>query len=330
MFDHYCDCKLSMKTIMLFWPLHIIHQLDYDTDDRDCESGEQHEDCFMLPVTAPVNFRDVAHSRISSVRCNQLLLRNTQAHAVFGKVVKSDKYSDVELSGNPISSIFDRYSICKFDGSKSYFDMTDVICESDRKKISNFVESLSINTALRPLPPDALEKIAKASSFVELMTYFTVLLNQIYAGFALQSAFQKLDRCIDSLIHNELYQEKTIADCIKNTGIELKAMYRFQQYMFPTCISLMDGNHRHLLVLLHEYIKDKSQFIVGEGMHGYKIMPSSDVNDESNCLRIDMNYSFYRLSAEEPFMDLPSIELQKISKRQNMILQHSICEESCH
>ena len=327
MFHHHQDIKLSIKTILLFWRLHIIHQHGCDTDGGD---GLHHDNCFILPITAPVNVRDASHGRISSLECNKLLLRNTQSHAIFGKIIPSDNCSDVDCSGNPISSIFDRYTICMINGSKCYFDASSTIHDSDKCKVSNFVSSLSINTVLNPLPQDALEKIAMASNFEELMIYFAWLLNHIYAGFESQSAFEKLNRCIDNIIHNEQHYESKIDDCINKSGIELKATYRFQQYMFPTCIALMDGNHRHLLVLVNDYFNGKAQFVVGGKSHGYKINSNDVLVDQRDNHNDDLNYSFYTLDEQTKFMNLSIKEATTISRRLNCIQQNSICEESCH
>jgi hypothetical protein len=88
---------------------------------------------------------------------------------------------------------------------------------------------------------------------------------------AIMNAIYELDRAITNLVRSGLYTESTIHNCILHTALEVKATYRFQQYIFPTCLSLIDGNHRHVSVLVKEYINSNPEFVGSNSFDGYKL-----------------------------------------------------------
>jgi hypothetical protein len=208
-------------------------------------------------------------------------------------------------------------------------------------KILNFVRNLSFNTMKCQLPQDALQTISAASTFVELMVYFAWLMNEIYEGFTCRQSFELLDRAITNLVHSGLYSESAIHNCIQHAGIEVKATYRFQQYIFPTCLSLMDGNHRHVRVLVKEYINSNPEFVGSNSFDGYKLTvqgtnidQTDSANEEQIAVMYEhdyiMNYAFYTMDKELQFINLTRDEREAISRKQNSIIKNSLCKENCH
>ncbi len=134
-FELHKHLSLNIRTILLFWPFHIEH-----------DEMADHEDCHLFPITAPVNYRDVAHSWVLFDDLNIALLQHSHCHAIFGRIKTNNHSSNSNVTGNYISSVFYRNISLKFPEGNCYFDAWSGIDDSAMIKIFNFVRNLSFNT----------------------------------------------------------------------------------------------------------------------------------------------------------------------------------------
>lgn len=321
------DINISVGTALLMWPLKTIISGDFIT---------------FTPISPPFNRRDVGESRLTvEVKANNI--EGSTCHAMFGSynVIKEGedwgKYDSVRMA-----SIFSRYTKQDCTGSHYFSNIGADEHNHLRDSIQGIVDVLSANNTIQY---NNVVKTRKANlikalrqnpiSPTRLLIKLMLLLDKAYNGFNSSSCYEKLLVLVNDVSSN------INSTCLPEAYVELNATLRFQRMMRPYCLILMDGSHRHSLMILEAYRLpstaiacnrfDDAKHKSDEHRLGFRVYGNQEptFNDKSIC---NMSYKFYDMNipSEKQIYDYSYKQLQQVSANIDLSGSLQVKEETIH
>lgn len=284
----------------------------------DDESGEDH--IIMIPLTAPVNGRDVTLTRIMDATIEEYI-QYSSSHVLFGSMTQDDRDHD-------IVGVFNR-SYCQpqlqFSTTINFLYL--------KEKITMFLSTLSVNkgTCMKN-PTEATRTVAQNAEATEgtttLLCFFLSCLQYCFSNFDKEECFDKLNRAVHEAVR--IFPEETdrAALLLRNdlVPVEIVAIINFQIYIYPCMCAIMDANHRSMRVYLDMIGCSRELYSIE--CPGFKLCRENTATD-SACNPMIV-YHFYDLKdSSKSSSDYSVAELQYVSKNQSDQIEHSRVQEFC-
>jgi len=287
----------------------------------------------LIPMTAPVNCRDVTSTLINDATAVDLLKFST-AHAIFGRVG-----SKQERFNHKMKPTFN--GTADYEGQSPFFS-TKLDFDSVKKKIVAFLTVLMRNNSstnelfsINSLESSILEQVNQSTRSVgttALLQFFLTSLDTAYDNFNSSESYRLLnDAACNAMIEYGMDRD-VIETLIYPQGfqipLEVRAIGHFQNFMTPFILSLPDGNHRHMRLLLG-MLGCNEDFVVEPDIPGFKLRTNitSAFDSASNPF---IGYHFYDLKdASKSSCDYSIEEIQCLSYNMSKRLEESTVAGFC-
>jgi hypothetical protein len=294
----------------------------------DILSVEETSQKILVPLTAPVNGRDVTLTRIMDETI-EAYIQYSSAHVLFGKLVDQEE-GDGEHN---VVGVFNR----EYCSQSKFSTQVDFLYLQER--IITFLSTLATTkgTCMRN-PAVSTHSCAQNAKATEgttpLLCFFLSCLQYSFNNFDTVECFQTLNRAVHEAARifrnrgDALNEDLIPIDSEGTIPIEVKAIINFQIYMYPSMCSLMDGNHRSMRVLLDMVGCSRDRIYSLESPGIPLCSEAFGTNSAYNPLIV---YHFYDLKdSTKSSRDYCVSDLQYVSKTQSDQIAHSMVEEFCN
>jgi len=341
--------SLSARTGLLLWPINFCHESN--CNQNNCDSLK----CKIYPIAPSINVRDVGDSRLhDELRID--LINGTTIDAIFGSILHKDEINGCvsTLSMFRMNSIFDRYADNNGD---LYFtdDMDTATLISKARKLTRTLDYTG-SELCRTKFKDELKNLSN-SDHSSVLGKFLLHLDLLFHNFKSKDGYKTLNEALIAMDEN-----LEVPQCVLRGSLELQATFRFQKFMYPSCLVFMNGNHRHARLLLRMLGCHRAQsqelsetplvnanllthcFTFKTGSNGSPIWIDNAITDgymitetsdglgsvSPYAAVITMTYKFYVPNKNKKLHELSLREFQSICRQANNVLYHSVQEEAYH
>jgi hypothetical protein len=283
----------------------------------------------MIPMTAPVNCRDVSLTRIND-ETEDKYLKLSPAHAIFGR--KGSKQEGYKHKMKPIFN-----GTAEYEGENPLFS-TKLDFDSVKTKIFKFLNVLNNSSPNRQsfcvnnIDSSSLEVVSQADTNVgttSLLYFFLTTLDEAYNNFNTYESYCMLNAATcTAMMECGMDTENLLYSETLQLPMVVRAMAHFQIFMSPVILSLADGNHRSMRVLLG-MLGCSKESVVAVHIPGFKLSPNI-TNVFASASNPLITYNFFDINdARKSSCDYSIEELQCLSYNMSDRLEKSRSAGSC-
>jgi hypothetical protein len=288
------------------------------------EYNNDNEQIYIIPLSPPVNCRDVSVSRLLT-ETEPDLINNTTIQISFGS------YSTTVTSNHRVAPAFNRGSA---KPSGIYF--TSSVDSMGIQKVKDFtLLLLNSDYCLETIPQSIVDDFdaydhENTSNHDEALVIFFDILGHAYKSFTSGLAYEKLSKACDVFLNQYVATENhgllptNFNQILPNIASE--ATRKFQLCMHPMMCVIHNGMHRHMRVYLETHglvAKDYDCSI--SGFHLRSGAPKSHNSETEIPTMCYMAYSTGIVDSDR----LSTEQLQRVSLKENAVIEFTVKKETC-